>query len=206
MTVSRELLRVASALTDLCLLSALGAGLVSPLAGQSAAGAGTATVHPWANPRVGVTDFNGRGRALASLRGGLAVTSRFFVGGEGTSMLGTVPVAEAGVGSGFDLDAGYGGLVLGFLPLHSEEWRLSTTLLLGAGHATVTDQAVGSDLGADNFLIAVPEISIDWRIRPWLAFSLGAGYRTVTEVQDLPGVRSNDLAGASLIAGLQLGG
>lgn len=192
-------------LAGLVLALALAALEPAALAAQSSDATTGATVEPWAASRLAITDLSGRRRALAGVRGGLALGRRFLIGGEGTALLSTVPVDDRGTASGFDLDVGYGGVVLGFRPNPARAWSLSTGVLLGAGHATVRDPAAGSEVGADNFVIAVPELSLSWRPLTWIGVSAGGGYRLVGGVNDLPGVASGELGGPSLTLELHLG-
>lgn len=187
------------AAASLCLLPSVVAAQGAP------SGETLGLVHPWARAGASATRLDGRGRTLYDVSAGLLLGCRFVLGGGGVVLSGPLPVARGASGPGFDLDLGYGGVVAGYRPLRKESWTATTAILLGAGHATATDRVVASNVEADNFFTAVPELSLLWRPLSWIGVSVGASYRLAAGVDDLPGVTSGALSGASLTMELHLG-
>jgi len=166
---------------------------------------GPSTVRPWARASVASTHLDGRRRTLLGGRLGLALDSRYVIGGGVAALDGSLAVAESPTGAGFDVDLGYGGAILGYRPFRTRTWAGEATLLLGAGHARATDRLVESNLEADNFFVAAPEFSLVWRPVRWFGLLARASFRLIAGVDDLPGLDAGSLDGATFGAGLQLG-
>ena len=79
-------------------------------------------------------------------------------------------------------------------------------LLLGAGHAEVRDQLTGTEVGADNFLVGEPEMSILYTVFPGIHLGVSVGYRLTSGVEDLPRVSSGDLNAFTGTLSLRWGG
>ncbi len=113
-----------------------------------------------------------------------------------------VELLEAKSDTGFDLEVGYGGVVLRYRFPMADRVEAEAGTLMGAGHAVVRDRFTGTEAGADNFGLMEPEVGLSLEVLPWLHLSGGVGYRMVWGVEDLPRVEPEDLQ--SLTASLTL--
>ena len=120
------------------------------------------------------------------------------VGVAGAGLLRAVRLVESGTNLGTDLRMGYGGLLFGYGLKTHHPVSIKGRLLLGAGNAEVRAVPVGNELGVDNFMVFEPDVVVQVRTKGGLLLGLGAGYRMVMGVQDLPNLVASDLGGGSL--------
>jgi len=136
---------------------------------------------------------------------GLTFGNRFSVGGGGVALTKDVMLGGQESASGFELGMGYGGALIQYrYPLRSG-FGPRLGLLIGAGHAEVRDRLSGRELGADNFGIMEPEAGFYFSVLPWLHLAGSVGYRWTWGVEDLPLVRSDDLAGGTATVSVRIG-
>lgn len=124
------------------------------------------------------------------------------VGVAGAGLLRPVGLVESGSNLGTDLRMGYGGLLFGYRFKTHGPVSVKGRLLLGAGNAEVRAVPVGNELGVDNFMVFEPDVVVQVRTKGGLLLGLGAGYRMVLGVQDLPNWVASDLGGGSLTIAL----
>ena len=124
---------------------------------------------------------------------GLVFGGNFAVGGGGFTLLKDVELAGLEGGTGFNLGLGYGGLFFKYWENLSGPVIGEVGLILGAGHAEVSDQLTQQEVGSDNFLVAEPEISLLYSFFPGVQVGVSVGYRLTTGVEDLPDVVAGDL-------------
>jgi hypothetical protein len=105
-----------------------------------------------------------------------------------------------------DLRLGYGGLVLDVDLARGRNIGFRSSLLLGAGNAQVHAQPIGNQLGSDNFFVVEPRVGIRVPSNRRLRAELGAGYRIVKGVQDLPRLSGSDLRGWTVTMSISFGG
>lgn len=179
----------------------------TPLRGQETApdDEGISTVHPSLATTLAATRIAGRPRAAFGIWAGLRMDDRYFVSGGGVALLRSVPAGDSGADSGVELDVGYGGVMAGYVLWPAAPWSVSGRLLAGAGHATATNRLLAAEVGADNFLLLEPALSLRWHPTGVVGVSLGAAFRLSAGVDDLPGVDGGDLGGPSVYLGVQLG-
>jgi hypothetical protein len=137
---------------------------------------------------------------------GLKFTDNIAVGGGGFSVLKSVGLAGSEGASGFNLDLGYGGLVLRYWEPLSGSLTGEMGILLGAGHAEVRDQLTRSEVGSDNFLVGEAEMGILYKLYRGLHLGVSAGYRLTSGVEGLPRVSKGDLNTFTGTLSIQLGG
>ena len=138
--------------------------------------------------------------------GGLTFGPRFSVGGGGVALTRSVELTASDVGTGFQLGAGYGGILFRFQHPLGRGVRGQGSLLVGAGHAEVRDRLTGREVGADNFGILEPEVGISLSILPWLFIEAAGGRRMAWWLEDLPLLREDDLTGTTGTLSIRVGG
>jgi hypothetical protein len=151
---------------------------------------------------------------LTSLRGGakffagggvlLGVDDRILFGGGGWVLLGKSVVPGATRASDLELRVAYGGILTETRLAESARGRVVLRSLLGAGNSRVSLPAAGTVIAADNFGVIEPELSASRLLRGRLHGVLGAGYRLVFGLEDLPGVAPEDLRGFSVRIGVMV--
>lgn len=141
------------------------------------------------------------------MAGGLAlvqVASRLEVGGAARLMFAAIPLERPG--TALDLELGYGGAVVSAdFPLPGGSPGLTARALLGAGNADVRDRVTGAMVDSDNFGVIEPEVLFHISLTPRLSARVGASYRVVFGVEDLPGASGRQLSAGALVTGLRLG-
>ena len=137
---------------------------------------------------------------------GLLFADHLAVGGGGFALMNDVALAGAEGGTGFILNMGYGGLIFRHWEPLAGDVTGEVGLLLGAGHAEVRDRLTRTELGADNFLLAEPEISVLYTFFPGVHLGASIGYRLTSRVEDLPRVSSADLNSFTGTLSLRWGG
>jgi hypothetical protein len=152
------------------------------------------------------SEVAGQYRAHVGGWAGLVFGNRITVGGGGLAMLEDVELAAAQAGSGFDLGMGYGGLQIRLRQPLGMSFAVEGGALLGAGHAEVRDLVQRRELGADNFYVIEPDISVFYSFLPGVHVGAAAGYRVVWGVEDLPRVAAEDLRGLTTALTLKIGG
>jgi hypothetical protein len=151
-------------------------------------------------------DVAGRQRLLLGGGVGLVFGHRLAVGGGGVALTENVEIPGSTAGSGFQLGMGYGGLVLQYwhpLPFH---FKARTDLLVGGGHAEISDRLLGRELGADNFFVAEPELGLTRRLFSILHAGVSVGYRWVRGLDDLPRLSNEDFQAVTWTLRLRVGG
>jgi hypothetical protein len=138
---------------------------------------------------------SGGGSALVDL--GLRV--RF--GGAGWVLFDTPTVPP-----GYALHMAYGGVLAEADLLEGKRGAVVFRTFLGVGNAKVTVPDATVLLGADNFGVLEPEAMGVLSLRSRLGVTLGVSYRATFGVERLPGLRPEELRGATLRLGIRLRG
>jgi len=156
-----------------------------------------ARAHASLEASVVVTSVRESATTLAGAAGLLSLGGRFAFGAGGALML--RPSVVEGVGGGADLDLrmAYGGLVVQAILLGSGNRYVALRTLVGAGNAKLEIPVVGPEIAADNFGVLEPELVGTVSVTGPFQVGLGAGYRHVFGVDDLPNVAVGDLTGFS---------
>jgi hypothetical protein len=134
---------------------------------------------------------------FAGAAGLMSLDGRFAFGAGAVLMLGSSTAEGDGTGSDLDLRLAYGGLLLQMTLAGSAERYLGLRTMIGAGNAKLDRLDVGSEVAADNFGVLEPEVVGAISVAGPLHVGLGAGYRHVFGVDDLPNVVPGDLRGFS---------
>jgi hypothetical protein len=144
------------------------------------------------------------GSTLLGAAGLLSLGGRFAFGAAGALMLGSATVESSGAGSDLDLRMGYGGVLFHVTLVGSGDRYVALRGLIGAGNAKINEPVVGFEIGAENFGVIEPELVGALTLAGPLQVGLGAGYRHVFGVNDLPGIAPADLEGFSAAARLSV--
>ena len=142
------------------------------------------------------------GSTLLGGAGLLTLGGRFAFGAAGALMLRASTLKSSSAGSDLDFRQAYGGVLLRFLVVGSGDRYVAVRGLVGAGNAKITEPVAGFEIGSDNFGVLEPEIVGALTLVGPLQVGLGAGYRHVFGVNDLPGIAPADMKGFSV--GLRL--
>ena len=142
------------------------------------------------------------GSTLVGAAGLLTLGGRFAFGAAGALMLSASTLKSSSAGSDLDFRQAYGGVLLRFLVVGSGDRYVAVRGLVGAGNAKITEPVAGFEIGSDNFGVLEPEIVGALTLVGPLQVGLGAGYRHVFGVNDLPGIAPADMKGFSV--GLRL--
>jgi len=137
---------------------------------------------------------------------GLVFSDKLAVGGGGFALMKNVELAGPEGETGFDLDMGYGGLMVRIWEPLGSYLTAEVGLLLGAGHAEVYQQLTGTEVGSDNFLVAEGELGIAYSLSRGIHLGAAVGYRLTSGIEDLPGVSKGDLNAFTGSLSVRLGG
>ncbi len=148
----------------------------------------------------------GSSRVMFGGWGGLVFGDRFLVALGGIELPEDVDLPGSGLSTGFDLGMGYGGVLLKYWRDLPNNLVGGAGLMLGAGHAEVRDRLIGTELGADNFLVVEPEASISYKAYRGISLEAAAGYRFISGVEDLPTVTASDMRTFTGTLLLRIGG
>lgn len=180
--------------------------LPGPLRAQAGEGATATGASPTVTFLVRASDVAGAQRIFLGGWAGLWFGERVVLGGGGLALTRQVEIRGSESGSGFDLGMGYGGLYLGYrLPL-SSRLRVRPGLLLGAGHAELRDRLIDRELGADNFFVAEPELTVVLPLLSSLNVGASVGYRWAGGLDGLPRVGIDDVRALTWSLSVGLGG
>jgi hypothetical protein len=135
---------------------------------------------------------------------GLLFQDRLSLSAAGYALASSVAVGGTDAGSSFRLDLGYGGLLTEYQLRRGEDLDLTVGGLVGAAVGEVSAPAQQILITADNFFVLEPEVTLRYRLLPWLRATASAGYRLAWGVS-LPGVGDGDLEAATFSVGLHVG-
>jgi hypothetical protein len=122
------------------------------------------------------------------------------------SLASDVGLSDSGTPTGFHLGAGYGGVFLKYWTPFSHGFSGEGSILLGAGHAEVEDRVTGEEVGAENFLVMEPEVTLFFNVFRQLFLGASGGYRFTSGLEKLPRVSPDDLQSFTATLSLRLGG
>lgn len=152
-------------------------------------------------PTVTVTSVNGEAAILTGGQGGWIINRQFVIGGGGRGLT-TRP--EAGSeGAVYDIQMGYGGLLLEYIGAPSRLLHAGGEVLIGAGGAQLTNGAAPDDDFGDDDEAIVDETSffaseagarLELNVTSFFRLGLSGGYRLILG-SDLRGVSDADLGG-----------
>lgn len=138
--------------------------------------------------------------------GGLLLGDHFVLGGGGMALTKDVELQASGLPTGFYLSAGYGGVLFKYWGNLPHGLTGEAAILLGAGQAEVYDRITGQEVGAENFLVMEPEVSLFLNLYRQLYLGASGGYRTTSRIENLPRVPSDALQSFTATLSLRLGG
>ncbi len=172
-----------------------------PVEGRQADGEGEGGVSAFVEPTLQLTRVVDQARFMAGGFAGLQMTSVFRVGGGGFLLFNEVELPEGDPRMSF----GYGGVLLGVgTPENGDGLSWSGGALLGAGTVRVRSPSFGAELGSNNVLVLEPRGEVVVPVEDALTLTLGAGYRLLSPVTGVPGVRTSDLHGFGISASIRL--
>ena len=149
------------------------------------------------------TRLAGGTHSMVGVKAAVVFTGGIEIGGVGIKVLEPVDIS-VGAGGLVELRTGYGGIT--FTKRELLGGWIGAGFLLGAGNAELRALPVGNQLGSDNFLVFEPEVTV--KLPSWSVVhsALGAGYRFVTGVDDLPALSGDDLRGFTVTLMVVVGG
>lgn len=149
------------------------------------------------------TRLAGGTRSMVGVKAAVVFAGGVEIGGVGIRLLEPVDIS-GGAGGLVELHTGYGGITFAKRGLLGD-W-IGAGFLLGAGNAEVHALPVGNQLGSDNFFVFEPSVTLE--LPPWHALrgAIGAGFRFVTGVDDLPTLSVADLRGFTVTLSIVFGG
>lgn len=154
---------------------------------------------------VRATRLQQESQAMWGLSFLLTPQARWALGAGGWALFERLTIDGTSRGPAMEMTLGYGG-VLGRVHLvRGPRMGAQAELLLGAGNAKVVVPLVDAQIGGDNFLVAEPGVSVSVAGPLGLEAGLGLSYRFLAGVEDLPGLDSSDLTGASVTVSVSLG-
>lgn len=149
------------------------------------------------------TRFAGGTHSMVGVKAAVVFAGGVEIGGIGIKVLEPVDISVS-AGGLLQLRTGYGGITVAKRGLLGG--RIGAGLFLGAGNAEIRALPVGNQLGSDNFLVFEPEVTLklpSWNV---MRSALGAGFRFVTGVDDLPTLSAADLRGFTVTLMVVVGG
>lgn len=149
------------------------------------------------------TRFAGGTRSMVGVKAAVVFAGGIEIGGVGIKVLEPVDIS-VGSGGFVELRTGYGGITFAKRGLLGG--RIGAGFLLGAGNAEIRALPVGNQLGSDNFMVLEPEVTLELPSWGVIHGAIGAGFRFVTGVDDLPTVRADDLKGFTVTLAIVAGG
>lgn len=171
-----------------------------PAMGQAS---GSRDVAAWIGGLYKATRLAGGTHSMVGVKAAVVFAGGVEIGGVGIKVLEPVDIS-VGAGGLVELRTGYGGITFAKRGLLGG--RVGAGFLLAAGNAEVRALPVGNQLGSDNFLVFEPEVTLklpSWHV---VHSGLGAGFRFVTGVDDLPTLSAADLRGFTMTLMVSVGG
>ncbi len=158
-------------------------------------------------PDLRISSVLGEGATFVGGRGGWIIDHRFIVGGAGyglASRIAAPAAAQPAIGS-YDLSFGYGGPFIEYIIAPERLVHLSLLSLFAAGGIHYTGHGPSTpSFGSATVFVWEPGVLVEINLLRFLRFDMGANYRLVSGV-DLPGLRSSDVDGLSLLFALKFG-
>ena len=138
---------------------------------------------------------------------GLVFGGNLAIGGGGFALINGVALSGSEGSTGFNLDLGYGGLVIRYWESLYGPITGEVGVLLGAGHAEVRDdQLVNPEVGSDNFLVTEAEMGVFYTVFGEVHLGAAVGYRFTSGVEGLPRASAGDLNSFTGTLSLRVGG
>lgn len=151
-------------------------------------------------------EIAGESRIFLGAWGALVLGDHFVLGGGGMAMTRDVELRASGLPTGFYLDAGYGGVLFKYWGDLPRGFSGEASILLGAGQAEVNDRITGQEVGAKNFLVLEPEVSLFLHVYRQVHLGASGGYRATSRIEDLPRVPFDALNSFTATLSLRVGG
>jgi len=175
--------------------------LAAPVSAQEEAPTSDGRIQAFVEARANVTRLHGDGTALLGGAAGFHVGESWTVGGAGYVLPSAVAVGEIDFQE-VEMLLGYAGILAEWRPRPGSSWFIRG--VLGAGNVDVRDAATGTQLDSDNVFVVSPSAGFLLPLVGRWSVVTVAGYRVVTDVQDLRGVEGDDLRGFTLGIALRL--
>lgn len=155
----------------------------------------------YGGPTAAVSSFNGSTVAFAGGQGGWVINKMFVIGGAGRGMASPMDLTVAA--TTYDLEFGYGGLLLEYLHGSDSVLHTMASVVVGGGGVSLLEQGVASTAADDDAVWVVePGFGVEMNITPWFRFGVQGHYRLVTGLTSRfetdYGLTDSDLSGALL--------
>lgn len=177
---------------------------------------GDVSVSGFGAPIVQFAPVNGDMEVWSGGGGAALFNGQFFLGGFGTAMASNRTFEFLNIDSNnvvADVEAGYGGLWMGWIPYHKSIIHPTVDLMAGWGAYSIdaTDDSNFSgddDLFEDQVFVMIPRIGVEVNVLTWLRLNASAGYKMVYGLS-VPDLYSNvihpDQNGATVMLTLKFG-
>ena len=144
-----------------------------------------------------LTEIAGQTSLILGGSGGAILNHKWIVGAGGYGIATNVDLEGQGSFQRLDLNAGYGGLILGYMIAPREIVHVAIPVLVGAGGTDISspipsDQPIIIESGS--FFVVEPGIQAEVNITSWFRIGIGASYRIV-EAFNSDYLRASDLEG-----------
>jgi hypothetical protein len=179
--------------------------LLAGAPGAASAQAADARAHGRVEVSLSATPILESAEAMVGTAALLNLGGRLAFGVGGNLMLGTSVLESDGAAPDLELRMAYAGLLLQVRVLGSARNSLALRGLVGAGNAKIRLPVVGSEVATDNFGVLEPEVVGTFTLMGPLQLGVGAGYRRVFGVGDLPTVAPTDLMGYTARVRISIG-
>ncbi len=134
------------------------------------------------------TKIAGKFAILAGGRGGWIVNHKFIIGAGGYGLVNNINF-NAGNAQTYEIEMGYGGLLLEYI-IHSEKIiHLGASIMTGAGQIGFKET---DPFGSDHFFIFEPEVSLILNFSKYFRIATALSFR-LTESGKLDQIENNDL-------------
>jgi len=157
-------------------------------------------------PGLKATRLNGERALLLGGRGGWIINHTFMIGGAGYGLVTNVranlvdPIHK-------NIDCGYGGLDLEYIPFSGSLLHPSFAVLIGGGGVGYRDEA-GDEFNRyhrmDGFFVLEPNAAIDLNVTHFFRLSAGVSYRIIAGLSSVVS-RDADLSGPSALLTFKFG-
>jgi hypothetical protein len=160
----------------------------------------------YGGPKISLINPMNKTAFMIGGHGGLVVNSQFALGGFGQGMTGSTEFdgAPYGYDNALELNMGYGGIFLEYMPFRHKLFHPSISLPIGFGGASVTPLDEASKISKTSLWAISPRVGLDLNISKNAAVSLFGGYQFIKTNDDFI-IAENILGGWELGMSLKLG-
>jgi hypothetical protein len=165
----------------------------------------SADVTGFGGPVIGVTQAAGETAVLFGGRGGALFNGKFLMGGAGFGLGNTDLEVDAGGGFRPNLRFAYGGAWLGYWVQRPGSVEFLIHTIVGGGSAGLESEDERFE-ESDSVVVVEPGVDVVWKASDSVRVHVGASWRFVSGIEDVPGLEDGDVDGPSAFIGVSFGG